>query len=79
MQALTVGPNPTDGRVQVSVPHGASLERVEVYDAMGRWVQTVQNPSAAKRLSLDLQGKGLHYVTLRCAEGWSATRKVVVD
>ena len=79
LQALTVGPNPTDGRVQVSVPHGASLERVEVYDAMGRWVQTVQNPSTAKRLSLDLQGKGLHYVTVRCAEGWSATRKVVVD
>lgn len=81
LSGLTVAPNPTTGRVDVHIPEGHVLMKVQVFDAMGRALEVREGAAVLGRLSLDLQawGEGMRYLTLTSSEGWSTTRKVLVS
>ncbi len=81
LSGLTVAPNPTTGRIDVHIPEGHALVKVRVFDAMGRVLDVQEGTAVLGRLSLDLQvwGEGMRYLTLTSSEGWSTTRKVLVN
>ena len=81
LSGLTVAPNPTTGRIEVHIPEGHALVKMQVFDAMGRVLDVQEGAAVLGRLSLDLQvwGEGMRYLTLTSSEGWSTTRKVLVN
>ena len=39
LSGLTVAPNPTTGRIDVHIPEGHALVKVQIFDAMGRMLE----------------------------------------
>ncbi len=65
-----VYPNPSrDGKVSIQAEGGISFERVDVYDAAGRLVESMSN---LRHHRLDIQlpdSKGYYFITLRWKDG----------
>ena len=78
---LTVSPNPSSGQVSVRLPEGFALAQVQVFDALGRPLSTQQVSGSQRQLALDLGawGSGMRYLTLTSQQGFSTTRKLVVN
>ena len=81
LNGLEVLPNPSAGRVRVALPEGFALDRVDVYDSMGRLHQTLSAQGMDKAMDLDLtsMGPGMMYVTVHTRGGWSTTRRVLLN
>ena len=78
---LTVSPNPSSGQVSVHLPEGFALAQVQVFDALGRPLSSQQVAGSQRHLALDLEawGSGMRYLTLTSQQGFSTTRKLVVN
>lgn len=76
---LTVAPNPTTGTVTITLPSGFQCERVQWFDAMGRSLGEQPGHGVREVVDLGDAGPGVHYVTVTTADGWSTTRRVVVQ
>lgn len=81
LNGLAVLPNPSAGRVRVALPEGFALDHVDVYDSMGRLHQTLNAQGMGRAMDLDLMsmGPGMVYVTVHTRDGWSTTRRVVLN
>jgi hypothetical protein len=81
LNGLAVLPNPSTGRVRVDLPDGFALDHVDVYDSMGRHHQTLNAQGMSRAMDLDLvsMGPGMVYVTVHTRDGWSTTRRVVLN
>lgn len=78
---LTVYPNPTDGLLYVeSDKILQGLTRIELRDALGRLVRTVEKEGFADKISLDLNGQteGLYFLILTNGEN-QLVRKVILN
>ena len=79
LSGLTVAPNPTRGQLTVTVPQGFDVDRVQWFDAMGRALGEMAGSSFAGQLDVSAWGTGVRYVTVTTQDGWSTTRRVVVQ
>lgn len=79
LSGLTVAPNPTRGQLTVTVPQGFDVARVQWFDAMGRALGEMAGSSFAGQLDVSAWGTGVRYVTVTTQDGWSTTRRVVVQ
>jgi hypothetical protein len=73
-------PNPSTGSFQVTLDEG-SISEVLVYDALGRLVKEVRNPSRLPILTIDMQGRGrgLYQVQLRLQNGSMVHKKLLIN
>ena len=79
LSGLTVAPNPTRDQLTVTVPQGFDVARVQWFDAMGRALGEMAGSSFAGQLDVSAWGTGVRYVTVTTQDGWSTTRRVVVQ
>ena len=77
----TISPNPVSNNALITMPHGAPLSNIRIYDAAGRIVLTVCPSSSVEFYNVDVSDlkSGLHYVTVRTTNGESSTQKLVVE
>ena len=77
----SISPNPVVNNVLISMPHGALLSNIRIYDASGRIIKAVSLENEAKFYNFDVSDldSGLHYVTVRTTDGFSSTQKLVVE
>ena len=76
---LRMSPNPTVGRVQVVLPAGFELAKLQWFDSMGRTLGESEGANFSGDLDLSSWGSGVRYVTVTTKDGWSTTRRVVVQ
>ena len=77
----TLSPNPVANYTLITMPKGAPLSEVRVYDAAGRIVTNLLPSNDVEKFNLDVSDlkTGLHYVTVRTTDGSSSTQKLVVE
>ena len=81
-QGWSISPNPaSSGSVEITMPTGAPLVELRVYDASGRLLESRMPDLISESLSLDVShlSKGLHFFTVRTSDGTSSTLKLVID
>jgi hypothetical protein len=80
-QGWSLSPNPASGSVEISMPAGAPLVELRVYDARGRMLESRLPNSLSESLSFDVShlSKGLHFFTVRTSDGTSSTLKLVIE
>lgn len=80
---LIIHPNPNNGVFQVHLPRGLMLQRIAVYDALGRETGLVAGPTSptASSISVDLKGnvQGIYFVHANGSDGTIYTGTVVVQ
>jgi hypothetical protein len=76
-----MSPNPAFDAVQITMPSGAPLSELRLYDAQGRLVDTFIPSVSNKVVSIDLSSlsSGLHYITVRTTDGTSSTQKLIIE
>ncbi|MDC8003270.1 choice-of-anchor J domain-containing protein [Aureisphaera galaxeae] len=76
LESITMFPNPTTGQLNIASPQ-AAIEKVEVYDLMGRMV-TTNNIQGNNNILIDLSGlkTSVYFVTLTTDQG-VVTKKIV--
>jgi hypothetical protein len=76
--ALNVHPNPTNGLVYIEVAGGGRIQRLGVFDAVGR-VVAQQTSGTSSRMVIDLSGlnTGVYTVIVDHARGRSVQRVVL--
>jgi hypothetical protein len=77
----SMSPNPAFDAVQITMPSGAPLSELRLYDAQGRLVDTFIPSVSNKVVSIDLSSlsSGLHYITVRTTDGTSSTQKLIIE
>ena len=76
---LTVSPNPTAGTIRVTLPSGFELAELRWFDSMGRSLGASDGGQFNGELDLSAWGRGVRYVTVTTQDGWSTTRRVLVQ
>lgn len=76
---LKVSPNPSAGMVRVVLPVGFDLAKLQWFDSMGRSLGEWKGAKFSGDLDLSAWGSGVRYVTVTTKDGWSTTRRVVVQ
>ena len=76
---LKVSPNPSAGMVRVVLPAGFDLAKLQWFDSMGRSLGEWKGGKFNGDLDLSAWGSGVRYVTVTTKDGWSTTRRVVVQ
>ncbi|MGB1577873.1 MAG: hypothetical protein ACPG9S_07630, partial [Flavobacteriales bacterium] len=79
LASLTVAPNPTSGEVRVALGNGFLTQRIQAFDALGRPLAEWEGSAIRGTLDLSLWGTGVRYITVTTTDGWSTTRRVVVQ
>jgi hypothetical protein len=74
---VIISPNPTKGELHIN---NIVLEKVTVYDALGKLVKTTTFTSGAKDNTIHLEGfpRGIYYIYLE-SEGANTAKKVIVE
>jgi alpha-tubulin suppressor-like RCC1 family protein len=74
---ITLYPNPTKGQLHIN---NVVLEKVTVYDALGKLVKTTSFTSGSNDNTINLTGlpKGIYYLYLQ-SQGITTTRKIAVE
>lgn len=77
----TISPNPASNSAIITMPKGAPLSSIRIYDASGRIVEDLTPNSDVESYTLDVSSlrTGLHYLTVRTTDGSSSTQKFVVE
>jgi len=80
-EGWSMSPNPAIDMLIISMPTGAALSELRIYDAQGRLIDTIMPVVLSESLSLDVSSlsRGLHYLTVRTTDGTSSTHKLVVE
>ena len=80
-QGWSLSPNPASGIVDVSMPVGAPLAELRIYDARGRLLENRLPKYLSESFSLDVShlSNGLHFFTVRTSDGTSSTLKLVIE
>ena len=76
---LSVSPNPSKGLVRIALPSGFELAKLQWFDSMGRALGESEGANFSGDLDLSAWGSGVRYVTVTTKDGWSTTRRVVVQ
>ena len=76
---LRVSPNPSSGQVFIELPAGFELAEISWFDAMGRQLGNSNVIEFSGNLDLSPWGSGVRYVNVTTADGWSTTRRVVIQ
>ena len=76
---LSVSPNPSKGLVRIALPSGFELAKLQWFDSMGRALGESEGANFNGDLDLSAWGSGVRYVTVTTKDGWSTTRRVVVQ
>ena len=79
LSGLTVVPNPSKGMVTVTLPAGFELRRMQWFDAMGRELGSEFTTGLSRELDLSAWGTGVRYLTVTTVNGWTTTRRIVVQ
>jgi hypothetical protein len=79
LAGLTVAPNPTSGEVRVELKNGFAAQRIQAFDALGRPLAEWGTGEIRGTLDLSSWGSGVRYVTVTTTDGWSTTRRIVVQ
>jgi Leucine-rich repeat (LRR) protein len=74
---ISIYPNPTKGELHIT---NIVLEKITVYDALGKLIKTVINTSGTKDNTIDLKGfpSGIYYIFLQ-SDGANTARKIIVE
>ena len=77
----SLSPNPASGIVDISMPVGAPLAELRIYDARGRLLENRLPKYLSESFSLDVShlSQGLHFFTVRTSDGTSSTLKLVIE
>ncbi len=73
-------PNPTQGQIWLEGSQGAKLNRIQLYDHLGRMVLKASGENASKQalnLPADLP-VGLYFLVLEQADGHRQTQKLII-
>jgi len=76
--SVRLSPNPADYYIDlyIETQNFVSMPQVEIYNAMGQWIKTVELQSPSTRISLDNMSSGLYFVRIS-SEGTMVTKKFV--
>lgn len=79
-EGWTISPNPAMDAAVITMPTGAPLTELRIYDAGGRLLESI-NPMSSTKYTVQLSGyqSGLYYLTVRTTDGASSTLKLVVE
>jgi len=75
----SISPNPSNGRMQVTLPAGHADVSLTVYNILGTMVfrKDVSTPDGTVQIDISTQPAGIYMVNIR-DNGESTTRKVIV-
>lgn len=73
----SIYPNPTSGQIQIQTG-GATIEAIQVVNALGELVLSVAGDSVKQSLDLSVLGKGVYYVSVATSES-NFIEKVIVQ
>jgi hypothetical protein len=79
LSGLTVVPNPSRDMVTITLPAGFELSRVQWFDARGRELGSEFSTGLSRELDLSAWGTGVRYLTVTTVDGWTTTRRVVIQ
>lgn len=75
---VTVYPNPTNGKIYINTQNGTSINKVEIFDFLGRSLKTIDNFKKGQAIDLQNGSKGLHFVKIYSDKG-TTVRKVLIN
>jgi lysyl endopeptidase len=80
-QGWSLSPNPASDRVEITMPSGAPLSELRIYDARGSLIENRVLEISSEAFSIDVShlSKGLHFFTVRTSDGTSSTLKLVIE
>jgi len=65
--------------VRVELKNGFAAQRIQAFDALGRPLAEWGTGEIRGTLDLSSWGSGVRYVTVTTTDGWSTTRRIVVQ
>jgi hypothetical protein len=77
-QDVSVFPNPATSTLQIVVAEARSMDRVDMYDAQGRFIQSVTISSTTTSVDITPMAPGMYYLTFVDANDQQVTQKVMV-
>ncbi|MCF6185046.1 MAG: T9SS type A sorting domain-containing protein, partial [Bacteroidales bacterium] len=75
---LTVYPIPTNGKIYINTQNGATINKVEILDILGRSLKTIDNFKKGQAIDLQNKSKGLFYVKIFSDKG-TVVKKVLIN
>lgn len=75
---LTVYPNPTNGKININIQNGTSINKVEIFDILGRPLKTIKNFKKGQTIDLQSESKGLYFLKIYSDKG-ATVRKVLIN
>ena len=59
---IVLMPNPADNHIEILINSNVKVDKVEIYNAMGQWVQTFQLHNQQANISLENMSAGMYFV-----------------
>ena len=74
---ISIYPNPVKGQLHID---NIVLEKVTVYDALGKLIKTIKFTNASESNTVDLNGltKGVYFIYLQ-SQGANSARKIIIE
>jgi len=74
---ISIYPNPANAKAYISLQNGASINKIEIFDALGRLLKIIKG--VKNNETIDLQGisKGLHFVKIYTNRGEIAKKLII--
>ncbi|MFK5891166.1 MAG: multicopper oxidase domain-containing protein [Flavobacteriaceae bacterium] len=75
---ITVYPNPTNGKIYINTQNGTTINKIEIFDFLGRSLKTINNFKKGQTIDLQNGSKGLYFVKIYSDKG-TAVKKVLIN
>ena len=60
--SITLMPNPADHHINIHIQSNVQVDKIEIYNAMGQWIQTVQLQNQQAHVNLENMSAGMYFV-----------------
>ena len=71
-EEIAIYPNPADGMVNIRIPENLNGDQLQVYDQLGRLLQTISLEDTNSRLNLSDLSTGVYFLKLNSLPNWSS-------
>jgi len=75
---ISVYPNPTNGKIYINTQNGTTINKIEIFDFLGRSLKTINNFKKGQAIDLQNGSKGLHFVKIYSDKG-ATVRKILIN
>ncbi|MCF6214257.1 MAG: multicopper oxidase domain-containing protein [Flavobacteriaceae bacterium] len=75
---VSIYPNPTDGKIYINTQSDVTINKVEVFDMLGRSLKTIKNVKKDQAIDLQSFSMGIHFIKMYSNKG-IVVKKIVVN